>query len=171
MRSPRSTKQRSHGKNSLTAMLYGIGVAAVIAGVLSGSKPALAHNLQTKIVYTFFDAETQQMLDNRIAGNDPLYPNYAPPEPLLKVNDEIGLIVKVIPRDGTTTGVGGHIDSYIPNGTRVIDVGYVLPNLSGGYDKVPMKGQSPIALGAGTVGAKATAELATLTGTYTNILA
>ena len=57
---------------------------------------------------------------------------------------------------------------------QVIDVAYLLPGDSvadgiTGYDKVPMKGQSEIALGAGPIGAKVTTQLATLTGTYTNV--
>ena len=146
---------------------------------------AVAHNLQTKMVYMFFDPDTQTMLDARIDGNDPCFSSYAPPDPLLRgagscddlvtpyPGDELGLIIKVVPRDGTTTGVGGHVDFYVPNGLEVIEVAYLQPGSDPsdgltGYDKVPMKGQSLIAVGDGPVGAKATAELIGLTGTYTN---
>ena len=56
------------------------------------------------------------------------------------------------------------MDFYIPSGVQVIDAAYLLPGDSAadgitGYDKVPMKGQSLIAIGAGPVGAKTTAQL------------
>ena len=83
---------------------------------------ASAHNLQTKMVYMFFDPNTQTMLDTRIAG-----PSWTPPTPLLQVDDELGIIIKVVPTDGTTTGVGGHVDFYVPNGVTVVDAAYLLP--------------------------------------------
>jgi len=129
--------------------------------------PVQAHNLQTRMVYMFFDPETQAMLDARMASG-----TWAPPDPLLTPNDELGIIIKVIPRDGTTTGVGGHVDFYVPNGVEVIDVGYMVPNGAGGFTKTAMKGQSPIAIGAGPIGAKATTQLIEPSGWtgYTNIL-
>ena len=111
-----------------------------------------AHNLQTKMVYMFFDPETQDLLDTRI-------PTITPPEPLLWVGDELGLIIKVVPRDGTDTGVGGYIDFYVPNGVTVVDAAYLLPDGSGGFDQVPMKGQSLIAVGDGPVGTNCTPAL------------
>ncbi len=127
-----------------------------------------AHNLQTRMVYMFFDPETQACIDARLEVTTPYPPpvlllvclacrSWAPGQPVLQVGDELGIIIKVIPRDGTTTGVGGHIDFYVPEGVEVVDVGYVIPNGAGGYDKAAMKGQSPIAVGAGPIGAKATA--------------
>ncbi len=144
--------------------------AAVVVWLLSALAAPLVvygHNLQTKMVYMFFDPNTQAMLDARIVANPP-------PAPLLQVGDELGIIIKVVPRDGTTTGVGGHVDFYVPNGVQVVDVAYLLPGDSvadgiTGYDKVPMKGQSLIAIGAGPIGAKSTAALIGLGGTYTNI--
>jgi uncharacterized repeat protein (TIGR01451 family) len=154
-------------------------ILALILGMAPQALPGVetptaeAHNLQTKMVYMFLDPDTQSMLDNRIAGP----PAWTPGTPLLQVNDVIGLIIKVVPRDGTTTGVGGHIDFYVPNGATVIDTAYLLPGDSvadgiTGYDKVPMKGQSLIATGAGPIGAKATTQLIDPTGWtgYTNIL-
>ena len=127
---------------------------------------ASAHNLQTRMVSMFLDPTTQTMLDGRMAA-----PGWTPPDPLLQPGDEIGLIIKVIPRDGTTTGVGGHVDFYVPSGADVIDVGYMIPDGSGGFVKAPMKGQSPIAVGDGPIGAKATTQLIDPTGWtgYTNI--
>ena len=72
-----------------------------------------AHNLQTKMVYMFFDPNTQAMLDARIAADLP------GPARCCRVSDELGIIIKVVPRDGTTTGVGGHVDFYVPNGVQV----------------------------------------------------
>ena len=83
----------------------------------------------------------------------------ARPTPCCSVDDQLGIITKVIPRFGTTTGVGGHVDFYIPNGTTVMDVGYMIPDGSGGFIKAAMKGQSPIAIGAGPIGAKVTPPL------------
>lgn len=114
------------------------------AGAPGGRLPVVsAHNLDQRMVYVFFDPATKAMLDARI-------PTLTPPQSLLVVNDEIGLIVKVIPTNGTATGVGGYADLYLPNGVTVIDAAYVLPNLSGGYDDVSMKGQALMpSVGAG----------------------
>ncbi|MCB0073919.1 MAG: DUF11 domain-containing protein, partial [Caldilineaceae bacterium] len=105
---------------------------------------ASAHNLDQRMVYMFFDPDTQATLDARIAGG------WVPGTPLLQTNDEIGLIIKVIPTDGTDTGVGGYVNFYVPDGVEVIDAAYVLPDGSGGYTDIPMKGQAPMpAVGAG----------------------
>jgi len=109
----------------------------------------------------FFDPETQAMLDARMAA-----PGWSPPTPLLQASDEVGIIIKVIPRDGTTTGVGGHVDFYVPSGVTVVDVAYMVPDGLGGFVKADMKGQSPIAVGAGPVGAKTTTQLQGMTTVY-----
>lgn len=145
------------------------GLAILLAAIALGrngdpSAPVSAHNLQTRMVYAFLDPATQTLLDNRINGG------WMPGTPILQVNDEVGLIVKVVPRDGTTTGVGGHIDVYVPNGVQVSDAAYLLPNGAGGYDRVPMKGQSPIAIGDGPIGAKATTQLIGLPAVGPNVL-
>ncbi len=139
-----------------------VGIATILSLLLSmfpqvmglPMPAASAHNLQTRMVYMFMDPATQQMLDDRMTA-----PGWTPPDPLLQSGDELGIIIKVIPRDGTTTGVGGHVDFYVPGGVEVIDAGYVVPDGTGGFDKVAMKGQSPIAIGAGPIGAKATTQL------------
>ena len=147
-------------------------ILALVLGLFQGIIPgtgeldtASGHNLQTRMVNMFLDPQTQAMLDSRMAA-----PSWTPPDPLLQAGDELGLIIKVIPRDGTTTGVGGHVDFYIPNGVQVIDVGYVIPDGVGGFNKSAMKGQSPIAIGAGPIGAKTTAQLIGMNTTYTNVL-
>ena len=136
--------------------VFGILVVAMLVLTLTGSLSA--HNLQTKMVSMVFDGVTLDMLDTRI--NDS---GWTPPEPLLQVGDELGLVIKVVPRDGTDTGVGGYVDFYVPNGVTVIDAGYVVPDGSGYYTQIPMKGQSLIAIGDGPVGAKTTVELSGLT--------
>ncbi|NUQ38736.1 MAG: carboxypeptidase regulatory-like domain-containing protein [Caldilineales bacterium] len=139
-----------------------------------GPETASAHNLQTRMIYMFFDPEAQACLDARIegaslpAGCAPLPGGWQVGDPLLQVGDELGVIIKVVPRDGTTTGVGGHIDFYIPNGVQVVDVAYVVPDGAGNYLRVAMKGQSPIAIGAGSISAKTTAQLVGLNDIYTS---
>lgn len=150
---------------AVLALLFNLG-----QGILPGvtAPVASAHNLQTKMVYMYFDPDTQTLLDNRIAGLDTGYPGFGPGSPLLKIGDELGLIIKVVPRDGTTTGVGGYIDFYVPDGVTVLDAAYVIPGSNpadglNGYDKVAMKGQAPIPIGAGPIGAKVKTELIGLT--------
>ncbi len=136
--------------------------------------PVSAHNLQTRMVYMFFDPATQACLDARINGTplpsgcQALPSGWQPGDPILLEDDEVGVIIKVVPRDGTTTGVGGHVDFYVPNGVQVVDVGYLVPDGTGGFEKVAIKGQSPIAIGAGPVGAKTTPELIGLPTDYTS---
>lgn len=117
------------------------------------TKTALAHNLQTEMVNMFLDSATQALLDGKVAGG------WTPGTPILTPGDTVGLYIKVIPRETTTTGVGGHVDFYIPDGTTVLDAAYVVPDGSGGYIEVGMKGQSPIATGDGPIGAKSTSQL------------
>ena len=125
---------------------------------------ALAHNLQTRFVYMYMDSATQAMLDARMAA-----PGWLPPTALLQVNDELGIVIKVMPKDGTNTGVGGHVDFYVPNGVTVLDAAYVIPDGAGGYVQVAMKGQSPIAIGDGPIGAKTTTEMAGIPAVGPNI--
>ncbi|MBT8115690.1 MAG: hypothetical protein KJP04_09920, partial [Arenicella sp.] len=128
------------------------GLFGVVSGLFlfaASTTSVESHNLQTRMVYMFLDPDTQQFLDARIDGGHP------PGTPLLMNGDELGIIVKVIPSDGTNTGVGGHVTFYVPNGTEVIEAGYLLPGDNDpsdditGYDKVPMKGQSLITVGVG----------------------
>ncbi len=111
---------------------------------------ASAHNLDASAVYVYFDPNTQAYLDNLIATNQrPVG------QPLLRPGDELGLIIKAIPLDGTTTGVGGYTTFYVPNGVQVVDAAYIMPGdlvADGitGWDKVPMKGQAQMPIvGAG----------------------
>jgi hypothetical protein len=147
-----------------------------------------AHNLQTKMNWMYFDPATQDYLDQLLAdrltdgdpSNDasPVFYAYDPakcdattgictsdgtPTGTVLGLSQASIIIKVVPQDGTTTGVGGYIDFYVPNGTQVVDVGYVIPDGSGGYTDIPMKGQSLIAVGDGPVGTNCTSELGTPT--------
>ncbi len=88
-----------------------------------------AHSLDSRMVSMFWDQPTQTMLDARID----VIP-WTPPQASLTVSDELGIIIKVIPTDGTSTGVGGYVDFFIPPGTTVLDAAYLLPDFSlGGY--------------------------------------
>jgi len=101
------------------------------------------------VVYVYFDPDTQSFLDGRIAGG------WTPGTPLLQVGDELGMIIKIVPDLGTTTGVGGYTTFYVPNGLQVLDAAFLLPgsNPADGitdWDKVPAKGQARMpAVGAG----------------------
>jgi len=125
-------------------------IASLVVGW--GAWTASAHNLDSGFVYMFFDPDTQTLMDGRIASNPP-------GTPLLSNGDTIGMIIKVVPNNGTNTGVGGYVDFYIPNGAQVTDAAYVLPDGNGGFDRVAMKGQSLIAIGDGPVGTNCTAAL------------
>jgi hypothetical protein len=123
-------------------------------GVLGVRTPIVnAHNLDASAVYIYFDPETQAMLDRRIDGLDTCFPSYAPPDPLLRgpqfcedgttlhPGDKLGLI-KAVPDNGTSTGVGGYTTFYVPNGVEVIDVAFLAPDGAGGYDRIDAKGQA-----------------------------
>jgi hypothetical protein len=43
-----------------------------------------------------------------------------PGTPLLEDGDTVGMIIKVIPNNGTTTGVGGYVDFYAPRPFRPV---------------------------------------------------
>lgn len=49
---------------------------------------------------------------------------------------------------------------YIPDGGQVVDAVYMMPDVNGALNLSPIKGQSIMAVGAGSVGANSTAELA-----------
>ncbi len=119
-------------------------------GIIDTTQPVAAHNLDASAVYVFFDPDTQAMLDTRIAGA-----GWTPPTPLLQNGDEIGLVIKAVPDNGTTTGVGGYTTFYIPNGSQIVDAAFLAPvDLASdgitGYDRIGAKGQALIPnVGAG----------------------
>ena len=114
-------------------------VPAVLPVLLAS--PARAHNLDASAVYAAFDQNTQTLLDQRIDGG------WTPGNPLLQNGDELGIVIKAIPDNGTNTGVGGYTTFYIPDGVQVVDAAYLMPGSNpsdgiDGYDKVPIKGQA-----------------------------
>ncbi|MCO6450571.1 MAG: DUF11 domain-containing protein [Caldilineales bacterium] len=114
-----------------------------------GPEEVSAHNLDASAVYVFFDKNTQNDLDARIAGG------WTPGNPLFQLGDELGMIIKIVPNNGTDTGVGGYTTFYVPNGLQVLDAAFVIPGTdpSDGlidWDKIPAKGQALIPnVGAG----------------------
>ncbi|MBX2998998.1 MAG: carboxypeptidase regulatory-like domain-containing protein [Caldilineaceae bacterium] len=125
----------------LIAMVFNLFPTLIPGGEIP---TASAHNLDASAIYIFFDPETQAMLDARIAGG------WTPGTPLLQSTDELGLIIKALPDNGTTTGVGGYTTFYIPNGIQVVDAAFVAPDGSGGYTRVAAQGQAPMpSVGAG----------------------
>ncbi|MEY3480609.1 MAG: hypothetical protein RIQ71_1384 [Verrucomicrobiota bacterium] len=75
---------------------------------------------------------------------------------LIQPGDEFWVSMKTTPGPGTVTGVGGYMTFYVPGGFQVADAAYVTPSSSDprGFIDAPIDGQSPIALGAGPIGAK-----------------
>ncbi|MBW7885427.1 MAG: hypothetical protein H3C34_22915, partial [Caldilineaceae bacterium] len=114
------------------------------------TKTASGHNLDASAVYAYLDPDTQAMLDARINS-----PGWTPPASLLLAGDELGLVIKAVPDNGTAMGVGGYTTFYVPNGLQVLDAAYLVPGNDPsdgitGYDKAPMKGQALMpAVGAG----------------------
>ena len=131
-----------------------ISIALLIALLLNlfpGFVPGLetpiasAHNLDASAVYVFLDPTTQALLDARIASG-----TWTPGTPLILPSDELGLIIKAVPDNGTTTGVGGYTTFYVPDGVQVVDAAFVAPNGSGDYVRVAAHGQAAMpAVGAG----------------------
>ena len=115
---------------------------------------AEAHNLDQRMSWIQYDATTRAMLDSRVAANDPQ---------LFKVGDEVGMLIKVVPTDGTTTGAGGYVTFYVPAGVQVVGAGYMAPDGNGNYSLAPMKGQSIAPLGYGPIGPASTPQLVGLT--------
>ncbi|MCW5849559.1 MAG: DNRLRE domain-containing protein, partial [Anaerolineae bacterium] len=139
----------------LVSLLRAVAVLAILLpflGRLSDDTTpvALAHNLDQRMNWIQYDAATRAVFDARIAAND---------LPLVRVGDEVGMIIKVTPTDGTNTGAGGYVTFYVPNGAQVVDAAYLTSDGSGGFNRAPMKGQSIEPLGDGPIGAKVTTAL------------
>ncbi len=119
-------------------------LAGMVQSLFVNVPTASAHNLDASAVYIFFDANTQSVLDNRINGG------WTPGDPILQTGDELGMVIKAVPDNGTTTGVGGYTTYYIPNGVQVIDAAFLAPGSDAsdgitGYDRIGAKGQALIA--------------------------
>lgn len=122
-----------------------IALAAVTSAVLLGNQ-ANAHNLDTTTTSISFAEDYVAQMSQRAAAQ----------ESLIQLGDEFWALLKTTPGPGTKTGVGGYQTFYVPEGVVVLDAAYVLPDPSDprGFRNIPMKGQSPIAIGS--VGAAST---------------
>ncbi len=126
------------------------------------SQGLLAHNLDTRATSISLAKDYVQTMATR-AGNN---------QPAVQLNDEFWVLVKTTPGPGTNTGVGGYQTFYIPQGSQVVGAAYVRPTTSDprGFIEIPMKAQSPIAIGDGPIGAKAAVGLTGFTYPSANIL-
>ena len=121
-----------------------MGAAALL--IASG---ASAHNLNQRADYLAFDKATLDMMQARaLAG-----------QPLLQAGDTVGLVLKATPTIGTQTGAGGYSTFFLPTGTQVIGADYGHIGADGSFVPTPMKGQSILSLGEGSIGGKATPNL------------
>ncbi|MEI6674443.1 MAG: SdrD B-like domain-containing protein, partial [Verrucomicrobiota bacterium] len=136
--------------------------AAVLALVAATVVTAHAHNLDTRATGISFAQDFLAQMSQRAAAH----------ESLMQVGDEFWVVAKTTPGPGTTTGVGGYQTFYIPSGMQVVDVAYVQPSSNDprGFFAIPMKGQSPIAIGAGSIGAKVAVGLTGYTYPAANVL-
>jgi len=120
--------------------------AIVVASLAATTITSRGHNLDTRATGLSLAQDFVQTMSNRAAAS----------QPLVQVNDTFWIVMKTTPGPGTSTGVGGYQTFYVPQGMQVVDVAYIQPTSSDprGFVPVPMKGQSPIALGDGSCGAK-----------------
>lgn len=110
---------------------------------------AYAHNLDQRNVHVSFDQSTLDQWASRASGG----------MGLVQAGDIVGIILKSTPGPGTLTGVGGYMTFYIPSGTQIVGADYIRPDNTGAFISVPIKGQSIIAIGDGSVGSKSTSQL------------
>ncbi len=133
-------------------------VMAALATIAT-SQTLRAHNLDTRSTSIAYAPDFLQIMATR-AGSQPALP-------LVRVGDQFWVILKTTPGPGTTTGVGGYQTFYVPPGVKVVGAAYVQPVATSvdprGFIEIPMKGQSPIAIGSGPQGGKTTADLIGLT--------
>ena len=136
------------------AKWLGLAFAALVALL---APPTQAHNLDTRGTAVYFADDFIGTMSTR-AGLG---------QPLVQVGDKIWVIMKTKPGPGTTTGVGGYQTFYVPNGVKVVNAAYVRPVPTSvdprGFTPISMKGQSPIAIGDGPIGAKTDPNLIGLT--------
>jgi hypothetical protein len=121
----------------------------LIALAFTAASNVSAHNLDQRETYIAFDDDTLALMRSRATAG----------QPLLQQGDSIGVLLKSTPGPGTDTGVGGYLTFYIPEGTQVVGAEYLQPDGSGSFVPVPIKGQAPVPLGAGPVGAASTPAL------------
>lgn len=127
-----------------------------LAGLLSLATPLGAHNVDQRMNWMAFDEATLDMISDRADLND---------FPLIRQNDLLGIVIKASPEpSGATTGVGGYVTFYPPEGVQITGASYAMRDqLSGDYVDTPMKGQAIIAIGDGSVGGDETSDLVGLT--------
>ncbi len=113
-----------------------------------------AHNLDTVMTSVDYDAQTVALINQRAQAGS---------TPLLRTGDEVGMIIKVTPTNGTATGAGGYVDFYVPNQAQVIDAAYMRPDANGNLQFAPMKGPALDPLGYGPISPASTAALIGLT--------
>jgi uncharacterized repeat protein (TIGR01451 family) len=136
-------------RNHLNPMKNRLSLAALVVASLSATAlVSPAHNLDTRATSISFAQDYIQTMSTR-AGLS---------QPMVQVNDTFWVVIKTTPGPGTPTGVGGYQTFYVPDGMQVVDVAYVRPVATGvdsrGFVSIPMKGQSAIAIGDGSIGAK-----------------
>jgi fimbrial isopeptide formation D2 family protein/uncharacterized repeat protein (TIGR01451 family) len=121
-----------------------------------------AHNLDTRSTSIQFAQDFLQLMSQR-AGSA---------QDLMQVGDEFWVTIKTTPGPGTNTGVGGYQTFYVPDGYQVLDAAYAQSSSIDprGFVPIPMKGQSPISLGAGANGQKIGTGLTGYTYPSPNIL-
>lgn len=124
-------------------------LAWMASGAWLLASSALGHNLDQKANYLGFDQETLALFQSRSGTGQPLY----------QVGDTIGLVLKATPVDGTPTGAGGFSTFFVPIGTQVVNVEYGYLDVSKAFVPLPVKGQSPLAIGDGGRGSETTSEL------------
>ncbi|MEI6604795.1 MAG: SdrD B-like domain-containing protein [Verrucomicrobiota bacterium] len=120
--------------------------AIVVASLTATALTSRGHNLDTRATGLSLAQDFVQTMTSRAAAC----------QPLVQVNDTFWIVMKTTPGPGTSTGVGGYQTFYVPQGMQVVDVAYIQPTPCDqrGFVPVPMKGQSPIAIGDGSCGAK-----------------
>lgn len=120
-------------------------IALLFGLIFCALEKAAAHNLNQRMDYIGFDPETLARMQQRQAAG----------QALIQAGDVVGLILKATPSVGTPTGAGGYSTFFVPVGSQLVGAQYGRIDPNGNFVPMPMKGQSILALGDGSVGAKA----------------
>ena len=120
-------------------------IALLFGLIFCAFERAEAHNLNQRMDYIGFDPETIARMQQRQAAG----------QALIQAGDVVGLILKATPSVGTPTGAGGYSTFFVPVGSQLVGAQYGRIDPNGNFVPMPMKGQSILALGDGSVGAKA----------------
>lgn len=146
--STRFQSQRKTAKYFLLA-LFGLSLLAVLQ-----VRSVSAHYLNMTQAWALMDQDTLDLISTRVQNDD---------QPLIRAGDEITLVMKAFPDDGTNFGAGGYMTFFIPEGTQVLDTAYVWPDGTGNYIEIPVKQPSPTDDDAGDRGDDNIPELVGLT--------